>query len=793
MVNAYDLDEAKRLDALNEYGELDNVLNLEFDSVIRLLSGICRVPAAYLTFIHNDKQWVKSQKGFETLEIPLRFSICNHTLKGGTLLEVEDLQNDPRFAENPFVTGDPNFRFYAGVPLKTPSGNQIGTLCVADFEPRKLNEHQLDALNILSAEVIAHLEILKKNRQLRSSLDDAEAFKHLFDHSDDLHCITDAEGTIQYLNRTVEDLLGYTPEEVVGKNIWEFSAPGERDRVMPAIYDAIQRGENRFQIETRVITKDGRTLWFAWADVIIDGHWLVNGRDITERRDHLRRIEELTFAVQKSFAGIIVRNADNQVTWMNEAAEQMLGYTFDEMEGQSFGDLLMGEETDAAIFEYAKECLANKEAYEIEVVLYSKSRKPVWFFISNNPLFGPDGTFGSQIAVMVDISDRKKAEAQLVKGRQDAIDLSKAKETFLSVMSHEMRTPLNAVIGMTRMLKQEGPMESQVEKLNILEFSANNLLTLINDILDFTKIETGNLQLEHAPFDVVKLIDRTIESMQFNVKGKDVALFSKVDPRIPRMIMGDSTRIYQILMNLLGNAVKFTEKGQVELKIRLVKEQEETVTIGFFVSDTGIGIAPDKLEKIFDAYVQAGSDITRKYGGTGLGLSITQKLIRLHDSEISVQSEVGRGSVFSFDLTLKKAVVAAEPIESDAPQQQFSASVLVVDDNPINRLVTRKTLEKWGVGITLAENGREAVEMVRQKDFDLVFMDIHMPELDGLEATRIIRSMPHEKYRKLPIVALTASALKSDNDKFLREGMDDFVLKPFDPDVIYDKLLKYLR
>ncbi|MGX5687566.1 PAS domain S-box protein [Arcticibacter tournemirensis] len=788
-----DITEANRLKTLRNYNILDTASESQFDSITRLISYICRTPIAFISFVDEDRQWIKSETGLNIKETSRSSAFCNYTIQNDTLLEVSDLTKDNRFSGSPYVMDDPHYRFYAGSPITTAEGYHIGTLCVMDYKPRHLNAHERDALKILSNEVMSHLEVRKKNTELQQMLNQARQFQDLFNNSNEIHCITDSEGKIEFINTSVQLLIGYSVDEMLGKTIWDFSVPGERERVMPEVFRAISLGKTHFQVETRVITKGGPIRWFEWSDVIMNGRWLVNGRDITTRKEAELKIQNLSIAVEKSPAGVVIRNAKNEVSWMNEAAEKIIGYKVEELKGRIFGDLLIGEKTDLSVLKSAKQALVERKPYEIEIVVYKKDGTPIWVFISNSPLFNPDGHLESQIGIIVDITLRKHAEQQLIKTRQDAIDLSKSKEQFLSVMSHEMRTPLNAVIGLTRILKEEDPLERQKENLNILEFSAQNLLSLINDVLDFTKIETGNMTLDPAPLEIYKLVSQTIESLRFKSCDKDLRIDYYIDPRIPKVITGDSTRLYQIFMNLLGNAIKFTECGSVMLKLFLEAEDEDSVSIRFEVHDTGIGIKDDKLKAIFDAYTQAERDTSKKYGGTGLGLAITKKLIELHDSTIEVQSTHGEGTIFSFVIRYLRADKNTVPVETninlDAP---IDGRILVVDDNAMNRLLAGKVLGKWLTEIDYAENGQEAVEKVKDNDYDLVLMDIHMPVMNGLEAVKTIRELGGDKFVKLPIIALTASVQRSEEGRFLQAGMNDFVLKPFEPKDLYRKIRAHI-
>ncbi len=381
--------------------------------------------------------------------------------------------------------------------------------------------------------------------------------------------------------------------------------------------------------------------------------------------------------------------------------------------------------------------------------------------------------------------------------KEQAEKSSQAKAEFLSVMSHEIRTPMNAVVNMTNFLLQDNPKENQVENLNVLKFSANNLLAIINDVLDFNKIESGKIVFEEISFDMKRLINSIQYSMEAYGKDKNIELETIAEVAFDCFLIGDPSRLTQVLNNLISNAIKFTKEGKVCFRLSLVEEDVKQVRLRFEVEDTGIGIAPEKQEHIFQMFTQASSDTTRKFGGTGLGLAISQKLINLQGSEIEVESELGKGATFSFELVfpkgekiqLKEKIVSKE----DSVSAINNASILVVEDNLINVMVVKKFLQKWGVNITRAADGLEALEAIKGHQFDIVLMDIHMPNMDGYTAAKHMREGTDEYYKKVPIIALTASALADDRNKVFDSGMNDIVVKPFIPSELYAMLCKYIN
>ncbi len=386
----------------------------------------------------------------------------------------------------------------------------------------------------------------------------------------------------------------------------------------------------------------------------------------------------------------------------------------------------------------------------------------------------------------------------MLKDKEIAEHKANVKAKFLSTMSHEIRTPMNAVIGLSNILIQENPRKDQLENLKTLKFSADLLLALINDILDFSKIEAGKITIEKIEYNLRDLVENIQHSLAMRAKDKGIGLELKVDNKVPTFVVGDPVRMSQILTNLCGNAIKFTNKGKVSIKMDLLDSNSESANIRFSIIDTGIGIPKDKFETIFRSFSQADTATTRKYGGTGLGLSITKRLLELQDSRINIESELGKGSTFFYDLNmpLGKGIKQADKSKlnlQDIPDSLEGARVLLVEDNKINVIVAGKFLTKWGLIYDVAENGQIAVEMAQQKDYHAILMDLDMPVMDGYKATQAIRKLADPKYQEIPIIALSASALSNFREKAFESGMNEFVTKPFNPSELYNTLGMFVR
>jgi len=387
----------------------------------------------------------------------------------------------------------------------------------------------------------------------------------------------------------------------------------------------------------------------------------------------------------------------------------------------------------------------------------------------------------------------RKAEKSYLDSLSEAEELAETKSQFLSNMSHELRTPMNAVIGLSDLLIRENSSTTQRIHLDALRFSSYNLLHIINDILDYSRIEAGKVELESNDFDLITLLKNLEISLTPIAAEKKLDLIFDLDSNLPRKVNGDGNRLTQVLNNLINNGIKFTQKGWIRVQIIVLKADENYITIKFLVKDTGIGIPANKTELIFERFTQASSETTRKYGGTGLGLAICNKILLLQNSHIAVNSIVGEGSEFSFELNFKTALNGVDHLLNDTHNNSslIGMNVLLAEDNEINQLVARNYLESWGVNLKVVNNGLEAVDYIYANHVDIVLMDLQMPEMDGYQASRKIRDMRDGKYSRLPIIALTASSHYEVGEQYRRSGMNDFVHKPFNPEVLFQKMASY--
>jgi signal transduction histidine kinase/ActR/RegA family two-component response regulator len=419
------------------------------------------------------------------------------------------------------------------------------------------------------------------------------------------------------------------------------------------------------------------------------------------------------------------------------------------------------------------------------------------------------------IGTFQDISERKQFEAELLAHRDHLEDLVRsrteeltvavkaaeaanvAKSRFLANMSHEIRTPLNAITGMAHLIRRSGLSTEQAERLGKLEHASEHLLEVLNAVLDLSKIEAEKFALDDTEFRIETVIGNVASMIQVRAHAKGVRIQSEVDA-MPFHLRGDPTRLQQALLNYASNAVKFTDRGQIVLRLVLVREEVDAVVVRFEVEDTGIGVPAEVLGRLFQAVEQADNSNTRKYGGTGLGLAITRRLAQMMGGDAGAESTPNQGSRFWFTARIARATEAAAPqalllssVEHSLRQGHAGRRILVVEDEPVNREITLMMLEDMGFVIDVAEDGLEAVEMTAQNRYDLVLMDMQMPRMNGLDATRAIRNQPDN--RELPILAMTANAFAEDKALCMAAGMNEFIAKPIKPDILFENLLKWLR
>ncbi|MEE4241115.1 MAG: PAS domain S-box protein [Desulfopila sp.] len=515
------------------------------------------------------------------------------------------------------------------------------------------------------------------------------------------------------------------------------------------------------------------------------------GRDVTidiKTRNELRKSEAMYRLLADNVRDVIW-TTDNQlnITYVTPSIKSLLGYTPEE-----FLELPKEEQLTPEfrrqyrlirryILKEAKRGHPNTKLWEFE--WYHKDGHPIWVETSTSAIYTSDGVFEGFICVARETTKKVHAQNELKKAKEEAQLASHAKSEFLANMSHEIRTPMNGVLGMLQLLQKTSLDDEQTTYVGTALSSGNSLLKIISDILDFSKIEAGRIDLEKRPFALKPAIRSITASFESLINHEHVQLQTHIGGELPDYIIGDETRLRQILFNLIGNAIKFTENGAITVGLRSAGEKEGRTRLIFTVEDTGIGISSAKIDTLFEPFVQADGSFRRKYAGTGLGLSIVKRLVELMDGEVSIASTAGRGTTISFSILVKtiekdnRKILSPAAVSTETNSRQ---RILVVEDETINALVVTAMLEKLGHVPTLVNDGRKALEILKEQEFDCILMDIQMPQMDGIETARAIRQKAGESYCDVPIIALTAHAMKGDRERFMEAGMNNYLTKPVD-------------
>lgn len=509
----------------------------------------------------------------------------------------------------------------------------------------------------------------------------------------------------------------------------------------------------------------------------------------------LARESEKKYRTIVEDAGDVVYTNDHKgiFTFINSRAKELTGYIPEELVGKHFTSIISPEWIEPVTQFYYKQFTERVHTTLFEFQIITKQGQKKW--VEQTVVLMPENRkVGEFHCIVRDIESRKVMEALLLEAKKKAEEATKAKEMFLASMSHEIRTPMNGVTGMVNLLAQTPLNDEQKEYTEAIRDSADRLLTVINDILDLSKINAGKVALHNAPFDIRQVLKNVNITLAPKAKEKGIALNFYIGEDVPAMVVGDNVRLSQVLWNLGGNAVKFTDEGQVDIAVTSRKNETGKAIITFSIKDTGIGIAKEKLAHIFEPFVQADKKITTKYGGTGLGLDISEKIVEMHGGTIRVTSEPGKGSEFSFAIEYPEYYAAVNTMQSNHEKVKNlkGVNILFAEDNRVNQQVGIRTLEKWGAHVTIADNGKVALEMLKKDIYDIVLMDLQMPEMDGTDATEYIRQCFPAPASAVPIIAMTASAFRGEYEKCIASGMNDYISKPFNPDELYNKITDLL-
>ncbi|MDI9366411.1 MAG: PAS domain S-box protein [Flavobacterium sp.] len=524
------------------------------------------------------------------------------------------------------------------------------------------------------------------------------------------------------------------------------------------------------------------------------------GINISERKqieqEILKSETKYKTLIDKSLAIITTHTLEGVFTMVNPMVTKVFGFEAHEVVGHNISEFISQEDLQHYKKIYVDELKNKKQHNGIVKVLNAK--KEIIYILYKNYLIEEGGFEPYVISYSVDITKRIEAENKLKKAKKELHQTNISKERFLANISHELRTPMNGIIGLINLLEKTILNNNQKEYLELIKGSSESLLLLLNELLDFEKIAAGKLQLEKIHFDVSETITKIVESSRYKIDGKRLPI--EINNRLPKnqFVIGDPHKLGQIILNLISNAIKFTsDRGTILVDMNLIDNNEKSISIEVSVTDSGIGISKDKIDKIFEPFVQAENNISRKFGGTGLGLSISKYLIELQGGTIKVESILGKGSIFSFNLTYpkvskKKEIRTAIQENTTSKNILIGTKILIADDDEVSQYVLKKLIEQWGCVVAIVKNGKEAVEALKRDNFDMIFMDIQMPEMDGFEATKAIRTLRNKKKADIPIIAVTSNALKDILLKYIRSGVNEYILKPYNETTVLETIIKFL-
>lgn len=671
----------------------------------------------------------------------------------------------------PFAFGDLKVKFWKAYVILNSENQPVGTLNVFDDKERILTDSEESIIQKSLNQATKWLISKEKEQQL-------SYHDRLFEISNDLLGIFNLEGWFLKMNPAYAKTFGYSQKEMMERDFMTFVHPDDKRELLEAM-SKLRTGDSVSNVITRYITKDKEVKSIQWTATpeLEVGRVYTIGRDVTE---HVNKKESLTKSELKfrklfeNTQGILaIHDMEGNFVEVNEAGLKASGYSKEKMEKSSLYDLV-ARDKHHEIPAYLKALQHHGQALGDMSIIKKNGEHAIWYFISATD----KDTEGNMqvVANAVDISEQKRKDHQLKQAtivaeeaQLEAERAYKIKSEFVANMSHEIRTPLNGIIGFTELALKTKLDDTQRQYLEIINQSGASLYGIINDILDFSKMESNHMKLNVDKVELEEVISNTLNIVSYGVKKKNLEMLLDMDPNIPKNIWIDEMRLKQILVNLLGNALKFTEKGEIKLSVKVLEDYgNDKMLLRFGIQDTGIGINEDKLKEIFKPFTQEDGSITKKYGGTGLGLTISNKLLALGNSHLQLESKQGEGSHFFFDLKVKTEKDDAETLLNDIKK------VLIVDDNTNNRKILRRMLEIKDIEVEEADSGLQAlITLMEDPEFDVIIMDYHMPIMDGIETIRKIKEMQATQEIKQAFLVLYSSS----DDEQLQNACDELEIK----------------
>ncbi len=657
------------------------------------------------------------------------------------------------------------------------------------------------------------LHVEATNRLVEALVESENRIRRRLELLADVVFETDADGCLVYLNAAWRTLLGEDPAGSIGRQLVDVFPESEQATVAGLLTPGCAQAR---QVLVRLDASDGtRRLVQMSVNPVTTGvppqpsGYVGVLHDVTREQEFQERLAMLSEVASSTDNLVVITDVRGRIEWVNPAFERRTGYTLEECIGRRPGAFLQGKGTDPETVLRIREALSHGRSISEEILNYTKAGEPYWVRLYLTAVRDEQGNLERFVGVQSDTTEAKRYEqemltqravledrvvirtAELARAKEEAEAANLAKSAFVANMSHEIRTPLNAIVGFAHLLGRTPLDDKQREYVDKTSRAADVLMRTVNDILDFSKIEAGAIELESAPFDLAGILANVDAVVGTLARTKGLDFHVHLAPESPIHLIGDALRLEQVLLNLTGNAVKFTQAGSVSVDVTAEAIDTATVLLQVQVRDTGIGLSRAQIDRLFRAFSQADTSTSRKYGGTGLGLAISERLVDMMGGRIGVTSEVGVGSTFFFSARLVQqgddAVQSAVAPAAAAPLERVTLTgvrVLVAEDNPFNQQVAVELLEAVGASVAVADNGQAVLNLLDiGEEFDVILMDVQMPGMDGIEATRVIRG--RTDLRQMPIIAMTANALAEDVERCRAAGMNDFEGKPIDPDRLY--------